>query len=157
MAETSNIEWTDATGRQLGAYKTAAARTGCTVTEWLAHRSAGRRWCFRCKGWKEKRLFSLDKSRSGGTASTCKPCTSDASTASRYGLRLDDLNAMRAEHNGACAICARQTVNLYVDHDHATGKVRGLLCPCCNTAIGQLNEDPVLFAAALAYLEKHRG
>lgn len=42
-------------------------------------------------------------------------------------------------------------------HNHSTGKLRGLLCQACNSAIGLLGENPKLFAAALAYMEKHRG
>lgn len=161
MAETSKIEWCDsidlnATGRVLGAYKTAAARTGCSVEEWMQRRTAGSRWCFRCRSWKERDAFTADVSRKGGRASTCKPCMSEASTASRYGLTPDELREFRKEHGEACGICKRGG-ELYVDHCHATGRVRGLLCPSCNTAIGLLGEDPERFAAALAYLGGRNG
>ncbi len=161
MSENSKIEWTDhidanATGRQLGAYKTAARRTGCSLKEWIARRSAGQKWCFRCRCWKDGASFSVDKSRVGGRSSSCKECTSDASTASRYGLSISELKAFRACHGHVCGICAASAI-LYVDHDHVTGKLRGLLCPSCNSAIGLLGEDPSRFAAAVSYLEKHRG
>ena len=146
----------NANGRRLGAYKTAAARTGCTVEEWMNRRSAGQRWCFRCRNWKIGQLFSVDRSRLGGLASSCKECTSDASTASRYGMSLAELHAFRDAHNHECAICYSSEI-VYIDHDHKTGQPRGLLCPSCNSAIGQLAESPDRFAAALAYLEKHRG
>ncbi len=155
------IEWTDhidmnATGRKLGAYKTAAKRTGLDVREWMARRASGLLWCFRCDGWKAADRFSIDRSRRGGRASSCKACTSEASTASRYGMTCDELRAFRAKHKSRCGICkdARLVV---VDHDHKTGRPRGLLCHNCNSAIGKLNESPALFRAALAYLEKHRG
>jgi hypothetical protein len=161
MAENTSIEWCDhidrnATGRKLGAYKTAAGRTGSTVEEWMQQRANGNLWCFRCRSWKTGDLFSVDKSRRGGKSSSCKECTSDASTASRYGMSLSELNEFRNTHRHECGICAATEI-VYIDHDHQTGRPRGLLCPSCNSAIGLLAENPERFAAALAYLEKHRG
>lgn len=161
MAENSKIEWTDhtnpnATGRVLGAYKVAARRTGCTLEDWIGRRAAVQRHCFRCRTWKAVDLFSVDRSRRGGKASSCKECTSDASTASRYGMSVAELQAFRDAHKHECGICGASEI-VYVDHDHATGRPRGLLCPSCNSAIGLLGEDPKRFAAAVAYLEKHRG
>lgn len=161
MAENSKIEWTDhidpnATGRVLGAYKVAARRTGCSLEEWISRRATGQRHCFRCRTWKLGALFSVDRSRRGGLASSCKECTSDASTASRYGMSPNELKVFRDAHKHECGICGAREI-VYVDHDHATGRPRGLLCPSCNSAIGLLGEDPKRFAAAVAYLEKHRG
>lgn len=161
MAENTAIEWADhidpnATGRVLGAYKVAARRTGCDLAEWLRRRSAGEKWCFQCRTWKSGAIFALDRSRRGGRTSRCRPCTSAASTAARYGMTVDKLAAFRATHGERCGIC-EATESLNIDHDHATGVVRGLLCPNCNSAIGKLKESPTLMAAALAYLEKHRG
>ena len=57
-----------------------------------------------------------------------------------------------------CAICGKKQVNngarrvMIMDHDHATGKFRGILCSGCNTAIGQLKDDPKLVERALKYL-----
>lgn len=157
----TKIEWADhidraATGRKLGAYKVAAARTGCSLDEWMQRRSAGNLWCFRCRSWKSGSLFSVDKSRRGGRSSSCKECTSDASTASRYGMSVEELHAFRESHGHACGICAATEI-IYIDHDHTTGRPRGLLCPSCNSAIGLLAEKPERFAAALSYLEKNRG
>ncbi len=41
-----------------------------------------------------------------------------------------------------------------IDHDHATGKIRGVLCPSCNTGIGKLGDNIEGLRRALAYLER---
>ena len=89
-----------------------------------------------------------------------------ASRRRKYGFTGDEYEQMLAAQGGVCAICLRpervrgaksdQPRALSVDHDHATGVVRGLLCHACNTALGHLAEDPDLFARAVAYLERER-
>lgn len=74
---------------------------------------------------------------------------------SRYGLTFDQVEAMRAAQGGACAVCKRLR-KLVVDHDHVTGKVRGLLCNGCNTVLGKMGDDPAMLRAAAAYLERAR-
>lgn len=56
-----------------------------------------------------------------------------------------------------CAICREKPgdLPLHVDHDHATGAIRGLLCVRCNNALGLFKESHDLFAAAADYLERH--
>lgn len=71
-------------------------------------------------------------------------------------MSIAELRAFRESHAHACGIC-QATEILYIDHDHMTGRPRGLLCPACNSAIGLLRESPERIAAALAYVEKHRG
>ncbi len=72
-----------------------------------------------------------------------------------YGLSPQDYDAMLAEQGGVCAICkTRPDKPLFVDHCHATGKVRGLLCHPCNAALGFMRDDPRLTAAATEYLLK---
>jgi len=70
-----------------------------------------------------------------------------------YDLSLEQWNKLLVAHAGRCAICD-SPAPLQVDHNHKTGKVRGLLCFKCNTAIGLLREDPGLFTAASLYLAK---
>jgi hypothetical protein len=70
-----------------------------------------------------------------------------------YGLSLQDYNAMVAQQGGVCRICKTKPARpLFVDHCHASGKVRGLLCHPCNAALGFMRDDPVIAAAATDYL-----
>jgi hypothetical protein len=74
----------------------------------------------------------------------------------KYGLTMADYNAMLAAQDMACAICGqRPQKTLYVDHDHETGEVRGLLCVRCNTGLGMFRDSIRLLASAIVYLEEH--
>lgn len=76
----------------------------------------------------------------------------------KYGITLEQHNAMLLEQGNACAICRKTDWGAHgpcVDHCHTTGKVRGLLCFLCNTAIGKLKDSAVIARAAADYLEKH--
>lgn len=83
----------------------------------------------------------------------------------KFGITGEQYAAMLKAQGGVCAICEeaerrpdRRTGEmkaLAIDHDHKTGKVRGLLCADCNTAIGLLDDDPELLRAAIAYLDAH--
>jgi epoxyqueuosine reductase QueG len=73
-----------------------------------------------------------------------------------YGIEADEYDSMLARQGGGCAICGAAPPwnrGLRVDHDHATGAVRGLLCNECNRGIGLLQDDPRLLDALVAYLE----
>jgi hypothetical protein len=143
----------NATGRQLGGYKSAALRCGISLQEWIARQIGGQSRCFRCTHWKPHAEFSKDSSRTNGFASICKPCQSDASTASRYGLTIEALADLK---NKPCAICERVRP-IMVDHCHKSGKVRSGLCQRCNAAIGLFGDDQKLMRKAISYLEKHHG
>nr|WP_246215170.1 endonuclease VII domain-containing protein [Modestobacter muralis] len=62
---------------------------------------------------------------------------------------------MLADQGGLCGLC-RAAPAAHVDHDHATGAVRDLLCFNCNGGLGQFKDDPALLRAAARYLEAHR-
>ena len=76
-----------------------------------------------------------------------------------FGLSMQDYEDMLKIQNGVCAICQQKCNtenNLAVDHDHNSGKVRGLLCKNCNTAIGLLKENTDTLKKAFNYLEIHK-
>jgi hypothetical protein len=75
-----------------------------------------------------------------------------------YGLTHAELQALYNRAGARCEICRSPDVEpsqLFIDHNHATGDVRGLLCPRCNTGLGLLQDNPSIVADALTYLETH--
>lgn len=75
-----------------------------------------------------------------------------------YKLTLKEYDQLFHKQCGYCYICLthqdKLKKKLAVDHCHQTGKVRGLLCMKCNTALGKFNDDIYLIERALAYLKK---
>jgi hypothetical protein len=73
----------------------------------------------------------------------------------QYGLTLEQFDEMLEAQDGACALCGREQVGmrLHVDHCHASGVVRGLLCSNCNTGLGMFGDDPDRLIAAIQYIE----
>jgi hypothetical protein len=72
-----------------------------------------------------------------------------------YGLTAEQYQQLKELQGGACAICQRArgiSKRLAVDHDHQTGKVRGLLCGPCNKMLGHARDNPGFFARAIYYL-----
>jgi hypothetical protein len=78
---------------------------------------------------------------------------------SKYGLTIEEVEDRIKARNNLCDICKKEPDNrykkLYVDHNHETNEVRGMLCHYCNFAIGLLKEDPHLLQEALQYLKKY--
>ena len=82
-----------------------------------------------------------------------------------YNIGQADYDQMLVEQKYCCAICgtsdpkngrSRSKAKYFdIDHDHKTGKVRGLLCKSCNTAIGQMQESPAILRKAIAYLDDY--
>jgi len=75
----------------------------------------------------------------------------------KYGITPEQHQQMLEDQSLCCAICLRTETEegrkFSIDHDHLTGKVRGLLCFQCNTGIGKLQDDPEILRRAIAYLE----
>jgi hypothetical protein len=71
----------------------------------------------------------------------------------KYGLTLEEFGEILALQGGGCAICGRPDAD-NVDHDHRTGRVRGILCFNCNIAMGQLEDDEDRLAAAMTYVAR---
>jgi hypothetical protein len=79
-----------------------------------------------------------------------------ASRRRRYGLTANAFAAMLGAQGGLCQICGRKDPDC-VDHDHETGRVRGILCSTCNAGLGHFRDDAGLMRAAAAYLSGASG
>jgi len=82
-----------------------------------------------------------------------------------WGITLEEYNAKVVQQGGVCAICKRPESRVHpksgsvhrlsVDHDHLTGKLRGLLCGTCNRALGLLNDDIEFVHGMVDYLQAY--
>lgn len=120
----------------------------------------GRLKCMECQRVCSRKYSRKHKPKSKNTKNRNSPKVSRRhALLSKYGLTLEAFDELLESQLFCCAIC--KTTNWgqhnrpHVDHDHATGKVRGLLCLRCNVGIGMLNDDPSLLSIAITYLSHH--
>jgi Recombination endonuclease VII. len=77
-----------------------------------------------------------------------------------YNLTFKEYTNMLVTQDFCCAICKTRITNipkpLFVDHDHKTGKVRGLLCCSCNSGLGLFKDSRYMLHSAIRYLEQHK-
>ena len=112
--------------------------------------------------------FPKNRSSRDGLATYCKPChnrigrenrekrhgsTRHYHLLYRYGVGAAEVDRLIAEQGGLCAICRERPAE-HVDHDHATGAIRGVLCFNCNGGLGQFRDRVDLLLAASAYLQR---
>jgi hypothetical protein len=128
----------------------------------------GHKWCPDCMTVKPLDQFVRNASATSGWAPYCKPCHNARGKAAkdkiggsrtyhlkrRYGITAADADLMLEQQNGLCAICQAAPA-VHVDHDHATGAVRALLCFNCNGGLGQFKDDPAVLRAAAEYVSFH--
>lgn len=135
--------------------------------------------CTTCKEIKDISEFTKDTSAKSGLNTQCKKCRKvvkdkwieenkelysriikNSQLKKKYGITLEEYNKMYNEQEGCCAICDKHSteskLSLAVDHCHLTGKIRGLLCNVCNSAIGKLKDDEDLLLKAVEYLRKYK-
>jgi hypothetical protein len=113
--------------------------------------------CTHCRSVLPLDRFHRHNTFSDGYNIYCKDCRREKGAATHlkrtYGITRFELDALIAAQGGLCAICQTKPA-AHVDHDHVTGKIRGVLCFTCNVALGQLKDDAALFRKAIDYLER---
>ena len=94
---------------------------------------------------------TLRYTNTGNHCVTCRKRTSRAWKLSvRYGITTEEFNRLVASQNEKCAIC--DLAPAYIDHNHETGKVRGILCKDCNLMLGYAKDDVKILGNAIKYL-----
>jgi hypothetical protein len=105
----------------------------------------------------EKPLSEFYKNRNK-PRQDCKVCHEKTKIKSRigaYGITVNQFNGMLVLQNNACAICKVKFIvkkHRHIDHDHKTGKVRGILCHKCNTSLGHFCDSIQILKSAIEYL-----
>jgi len=124
--------------------------------------------CPDCKITKSYDDFWKQKGRYDGLQSYCKDClyVKNLSNPNRsesqkrshlkrhYGMPLEDYYSMLKQQGGHCATCSNSQY-LCVDHDHATGAVRAILCNQCNSVLGMVNDDIPRLKRLIQYIEEY--
>jgi hypothetical protein len=129
----------------------------------LLPENTGLKKCTKCKNYLDKTAFGNNKSKKDGLATECLKCKVIHYLNTEYKMTLDEYNQKLEKQNGLCAICNEpdqfnkdeRWQPLRVDHDHDSGKIRGLLCHSCNVALGLFRDNIENLMNAIAYLEKH--
>lgn len=139
----------------------------------------GSKCCKSCGETKDITSFHGNSRCADGRSIYCKACTSETAKAfhakcqaagktydyhlrTTVGITLEDRQRMKDEQGGVCAICKGSSGRhglsedgLVVDHNHRTGKVRGLLCHKCNIALGHVDDSAGRLEAMMSYLLKY--
>jgi Recombination endonuclease VII len=125
--------------------------------------------CPRCRTYKHFQEYTKNRSSRDGLGSYCKRCNREVVKKNRerhhgghrnyllklrYGIDADEAEKLLEAQGGKCAICGAEEAQ-HVDHDHLTGKVRGILCFNCNGALGRFEDDPAIMERAIEYLVAH--
>jgi Recombination endonuclease VII len=114
---------------------------------------AGKRRCSKCKKDVSVEDFHKATRQASGLQGRCKRCARDYELRKKYGITIDEYEALLATQGGHCAVCPA-TEGLDVDHSHETGKVRGILCGPHNRALGLLGESPLVLLKLVDYVRK---
>ncbi len=124
------------------------------------------KWCGRCKRTLPLESFANNSAKKDGLQDRCRDCRANHYKTSGYverayenrvkrvyNLSSEELKTLEEEQEGGCAIC-REPKKLFVDHDHETGNVRGLLCHHCNAGLGLFRDNPTYLQSAIQYLKE---
>ena len=121
--------------------------------------------CTMCGEVKYQTEFHKKSHSVDGFSKQCRTCENPKKRSlifnwwlKQYGLTLELYNEMFTRQKGVCAICQQpetrnKTTRLSVDHDHLTGRIRGLLCHKCNVVLGLVDDNKETLIALINYLK----
>ena len=118
------------------------------------------KYCPQCKKVKPLLEFYFCKVGTKFTQGTCIKCEKERSKERHifkdFGITLKDYDKILEKQDNGCKICGIKIPGgqgrFHIDHDHVTGKIRGLLCSNCNLALGNAKDDIKILAAMIQYL-----
>lgn len=134
--------------------------------------------CRKCKETKSKDQYTKANWSKDGLNTVCKTCYNlyintwtsnkkeyvkrkarDNHIKRTYGVTPEEYDTLLTQQKGCCAICGEHHSNLkrtlYVDHNHSTNEIRGLLCQHCNSLLGFSKDNINTIQNALIYLERY--
>jgi hypothetical protein len=133
----------------------------------------GFQWCCRCSNHKPCCDFHKDVDGPNGLGYMCKKCQSEKASQRRknrdpeaqrqldrynhirrYGLTPEKYHEFYENQNGECPICLNYFEKLVIDHNHTTGKFRGLICSSCNLMLGHSRDIVNTLLNAADYLRR---
>jgi hypothetical protein len=126
----------------------------------VLYNDQGDKCCIDCKQFKSLDQYYNNKS---GKTSVCKECSHKRASKyhkstyryAKYGISKECYDEMFKDQYEKCPICEiKLQEEIHIDHDHETGKVRGILCGKCNKGLGQFNDNIKSLTNAIKYLTK---
>lgn len=130
--------------------KVSKLRKGSTPDE------NGNKICSKCLVSQPKENYTVNNSNTDKLESFCKNCRRFKLLKETYNITVEDYNNMLDKQENKCFCCERHIddlkKNLHVDHCHKTGKVRGLLCYNCNSALGSVRDSVEILKKMIIYL-----
>ena len=111
--------------------------------------------CCMCGQFRPRADFRTPSGTELGMCTSCALYGVDPSIGRRYGITAIEYLGMLISQHHRCAIC-QHIRPLHIDHCHATGKVRGLVCITCNTVMGMYKDDPDRLRATADYIEENQ-
>lgn len=142
--------------RSAALYRKKRALQGKSVRERIEV-APGHKYCPGCRQVRPFSEWHRHAKQSGGLSSYCKLCRREQGRRGhlkrKFGLTPDEFASLIERQRGTCAICDGPPQ--HIDHDHATGAVRGILCGPCNMGLGQFRDDPTRLRRAADYLRRH--
>jgi len=124
--------------------------------------------CRKCSQIKRQDEFHFNSGSKDGLGSWCRHCAKgkgrQIQLQQRYNLTVKQYELILESQNNVCTICGKLEIikcgvrvkRLAVDHNHTTGKVRGLLCSTCNLLVAHVENNPKILKEIPRYLRRGR-
>ena len=145
--------------KRLARHKKIEKKYGKIVPTSRGTLTATHKRCPKCLDWKTHDQFRKNKANLMNLAPLCSPCRSSYDMQRKYGIGREEFTDLLAKQGGGCAICgatkgSKKVARLFGDHDHETGKIRGLLCGNCNFMLGYSKDKVSNLRRGIQYLER---